>query len=158
LSAHTIRSVRLRRRVKPVVAGRRHEEFDKRPTCVRRRLIGVLTCCDCSAGRHAERTEHGASAREQCELRDTGHGGWAEAAETKKTNTKSKREQRIRTTRENNNRRPAQVTNAHINAKDGPHMCPSLPMITRRAKVLSEEERRRRPRHSEQGILPQKET
>jgi hypothetical protein len=74
LRAITIRSVRLRRRVKPVVASRRHEELDKRPACVRRHLIGVLTCCH-GAGGNAEGTQHGASARKQRELRDAGHEG-----------------------------------------------------------------------------------
>jgi hypothetical protein len=65
--------VRLRRRVKPVVAGGRHEEFDKRPACVRRHLIGVRICCARGAYGNGEGTQHGASARKQRELRHTGH-------------------------------------------------------------------------------------
>jgi hypothetical protein len=94
LSTHTIRSVRLRRRVEPVVAGGRHEQFDKRPACVRRRLIGVLTCCYCSAGGNGEGTQHGASARKHGELRDAGHAGGVVTANGINTKTN---EQRLRT-------------------------------------------------------------
>jgi hypothetical protein len=46
------------------------------------------------------------------------------------------------------------IANAHDNVRDGPHMGPSLPMTTRRwATGPSDAERRRRPRHSEQGDL-----